>query len=177
MKYAILPALLGALSLMAGCNTTTAEGGENQQIVSRNQSTEIQLTKAGKKQTPVNVLPVTIKYVHDNSYSASPVSTRPKDCIASSPYFKAAFTAPAQLNLPSYGEETPPMTVTCSSERDEVAKTVSVVNLTQQAVQAAAAGHMLFGFGLLGAAITAGHASARDKSKDVWGYPNLVKLN
>ncbi len=177
MKYTILPALFGALTIIAGCNTTTAEDESTQPIISRNQSTEVRLTAAGKKQTPVNVLPVTVKYVYDNSYTASPASSQPKDCVASSPYFQAAFTAPAKLNLPSYGETTPPMTITCTSERDQVAKTVTVVNLTQQATQAAAAGHMLFGFGLLGAAITAGQASARDKSQDVWGYPNLVKLN
>jgi hypothetical protein len=36
-------------------------------------------------------------------------------CEAVSPYFSVQFTAPARILMPSYGAESPPVTVTCSA--------------------------------------------------------------
>ncbi|MBE1282051.1 MAG: hypothetical protein GJ676_01950 [Rhodobacteraceae bacterium] len=98
------------------------------------------------------------------------------DCTLTSPMFTVEFTQPTKLNLPSYGSATPPAELTCTSSQKTYTKTIKATNLTQLAYQNEAVGQALFGFGLAGIAVSQTQAANRDKSKDVYGYPPLVRI-
>lgn len=105
-----------------------------------------------------------------------PPAFQPDSCTVSSTYFTAEVDLPAQVNLPAYGADTPPLRVVCQSPDFSFDKSFKRVNLTRQAATSAAVGHMLIGYGLIGAAVTANAASQRDTSLDVYGYPLKIEL-
>ena len=84
-------------------------------------------------------------------------------------YESRAFTSSAK-----FGKDSPELTVTCETGAKTYAKTMAPVNLTTEAYRAQAAGHVLFGFGPVGATVTGGMASNRDKTKDIYGDPTIV---
>ncbi len=169
LKSGILLPLAALLAI-----TACTEQGQNARQQSANGtavSAAVSLTAQGKKLTQIGAYPSktdlrlgTPNFVQDKKGT----------CL----YESAAFTAQSRfgkaINLPSFGRASPDLTVTCEIEGKSYSQTVSAVNLTQLAYQSQAAGHVLFGFGIVGAAVTAGKASGRDKTKDIYGYPTIV---
>ncbi|MGR3762022.1 hypothetical protein ACUXV3_18140 [Roseobacteraceae bacterium NS-SX3] len=173
MKTTLMPAAALLLAL-AGCTDTASlqtPGNAPHEV-----SQQVTLTAEGQQKTVIAVTPVSIKFHEARSYSAVPAAFQPKECTLTSTYFSAQVPVPSTVHLPAYGPDTPPMKVRCQSDQFKFDETIKAVNLTQRAVNAAAAAHVLVGFGLVGAAVTAGQASARDKSKDLYGYPTPIML-
>lgn len=102
---------------------------------------------------------------------ADSAGTRLRDgtCTLTSPLLSATMPASTTLRMPSFGPQTPPMTVTCTQGGRQKTRIVPVVNLTAQRLQARAITQVAMR-GYLGALVTAGQADARDKTKDVWGH-------
>lgn len=173
MNKPLLPLFALALtSTLAGCTEPASPGAQAALTLSNS----VQLSAAGKATTPEKITPVRITFPDSRSYSAVPPAFHPKTCQLSSSHFTAEVKIPGEVNLPSYGTKTPPMRVRCTSEQFEFDETIKPVNLTQQAYSAAAAAHVLVGYGLVGAAVTASQASQRDKSQDIYGYPLKIEL-
>lgn len=174
MKTIQLPAAAALLLALAGCtDTASIQTPDN---APHEISQQVTLTAEGQQEAVVAVTPVSFKFHEERSYSAVPAAFQPKECTLTSKHFSAQVPVPSTVHLPAYGPDTPPMNVRCQSDQFKFDKTISAVNLTQRAVNAAAAAHVLIGFGLVGAAVTAGQASARDKSKDLFGYPAQIML-
>ncbi|MDQ2091889.1 hypothetical protein [Marimonas arenosa] len=167
---------LSALAALAGCQET-GNGATRYQAAraADNVSDKVVFSTKGKAMTPVAVLPTRIAFQLNDFNVSTYASSAP--CTMETEFFTVALKAGEIVNLPSYGRQSPPMTVRCKAGPRDLKRVVEPVNLTQQAYQAEAAGHMLVGFGLVGAAISAGSASSRDKSKDVYGYPQQIKMN
>lgn len=168
--FSIAPLTL--LLALAACTEPSPAGGHKALTL----SDTVQLTAAGASPAPDKITPVRITFPDSRSYSAVPPAFHPKTCELSSSHFTAVVTIPGQVNLPSYGAGTPPMRVRCVSDQFAFDETVKPVNLTQQAYSTAAAAHVLVGYGLVGAAVTASQASQRHKSQDVYGYPLKIEL-
>lgn len=168
--------------ILTGCTDAQIDGAKGQAAKKLDRSPEVQLTEKGKSMRIVANLPVAF---NSGSGEGEPGNDRTHfgstmDCTIESSTFTAKVTIPKKMVLPSYGKATPPMKVSCVRDTDKTGKpsvkTVKPVNLTAQAYSAAAAGHVLIGFGLVGAAVTGATAANRDKSQDVWGYPTNVDI-
>lgn len=156
---------------LSGCSFPSTENPQNLSV-----SKELQFKAAAQGKSPVAVTQTIIAFPDERSYSATPPAFQPKECTLSSAYFDATVALPARVNLPSYGPQTPAMTVRCTSDKFEFDETFDVVNITQQSANAATAAHLVVGFGLVGAAATSAAASQRDKTTDVFGYPLKIEL-
>lgn len=167
-------AVMAVLSLVA-CDEAAREAHKTryQQTNDVQASEGLVFSSKGKAMTPIGAFPVRVKLAQSGPYQTS---TIPAVCTLESVAFTAKVRMGSQIKLPSYGRKTPPMKVSCDLEGKVASAEVTAVNLTQIAYQAEAAGHVMFGFGLLGAAITAGQASERDKSKDIYGYPSQIEV-
>ena len=137
-------------------------------------SDSVVLTKKGKAMKQQAVLPTSLKL--DGRSFGQTGSAGKSDCELKSATSTATAKTGSTIYLPSYGRQTPPMTVTCTSGGKTKSKTVNAVNRTTEAFQSQAAMHMLVGFGLVGAMITAGQADARDKALDIYGYPSQIHV-
>jgi hypothetical protein len=179
VKSYVLPALIAVSVTVSACSSeqtpsqTYAETlqSSEQLPVSKN----ISLTAAGKKLPLETGTTTRIGFANTDLNDPNPPMTE-ADCRLKSVAFTGSIKAPAKLNLPSFGRATPPLTITCTDGDDTVTKTVEVANLTQIKAQQDAAGQMLWGGGLLGAAVLAGMSSERDKSQDNYGYPPQIML-
>lgn len=169
-KIQFVAAVLMSLPLLACSNSGTVHDGPLE--VSRN----VELTASGAKQTTVTVTPVKITFPDSRSYSAVPPAFQPDTCTFTSEYFTAEVAVPSTVNLPAYGQNTPPLHVFCQSDQYTFDKSFNRVNLTKQAIAAASVAHVLVGYGLVGAAVTASAGSQRDTSKDTYGYPLKIEL-
>lgn len=170
-KIALSLMATGTALVLSGCSFPSTDSAQPISV-----SDEIQLKPAARGKTPVAVTQTLISFPDERSYSATPPAFQPKECDLSSAYFDATVSLPARVNLPSYGPETPAMTVRCVSDQFEYDKTFKVVNITQQSANAATVAHMVVGFGLVGAVATSTAASQRDKSADLFGYPLKIEL-
>jgi hypothetical protein len=139
-------------------------------------SPNVEMTDSGKRTPAVTVTPVKISFPDSRSYSAVPTAFQPDTCTLTSPYFTAEVEIPSTVNLPAYGPSTPPLHVFCHTKNYTFDKSFKRVNLTQQAIAAASVAHVLVGYGLVGAAVTASVGSQRDTSQDVYGYPLKIDL-
>ncbi len=174
-KRMVLVAALAAFGL-SGCGENGGEAKRYQapkKIVPM--SSEVELTAKGKAMPQVAVIPTRIKF-DQNDFSLSSNASH-AECVMQNELFTARFKASKTINLPSFGKATPPMSVSCDVGGRHLGRTVEMVNLTKQAYQTEAASHMLIGFGLIGAAVSAGSASSRDQSKDLYGYPMQIELS
>jgi hypothetical protein len=168
---------VSALLLATACDQPSQEAYKT-----RHQNTKrakpiseaVMLTSKGKKMNQIAAFPVRID-IDRNDSSLGPNASK-STCDLKSETFNAKIKLGDKVNLPSYGRQTPPMTVTCELNGKTLSKTVKAVNLTERSYQNEATGHMLIGFGLLGAMVTAGQASNRDKSKDIFGYPQQIEM-
>ena len=161
---------LAALIAITAC-TDQGQNARKQEANGAMVSPEVKLTAQGKKLTQIGAYPSKTEIRQGTPNFAH---GRKGNCL----YESAAFTAQSKfgkaITLPSFGQASPDLTVTCEVDGKSYTKPVSAVNLTKQAYQSQAAGHVVFGFGVIGAAVTAGKASGRDKSKDIYGYPTIV---
>lgn len=139
-------------------------------------SKNVKLTATGMRTPAVSVTPVKLTFPDSRSYSAVPYSFQPESCSLISSHFTAEVPIPSQVNLPAYGPNTPPLRVLCDSENFTFDKSFKRVNLTQQAIATASVAHVLIGYGLIGAAVTASAGSQRDTSQDTYGYPLKIEL-
>ncbi len=160
---------LGVAAIVAGC-TPQSEKPIVHMPLDKQLTDNLVLTKAGRTRDLKNVFPTKI---NAKTHSSSRF-VKDATCKMSAETFDVSFTATTTLTLPGYGPTTPPMTVTCTYNDKEISRSVTAINLTAQAYQTQAVGHMLVGLGLIGALVTAGQADSRDKTKDIWGYPTVT---
>ncbi len=168
-KFSLAAAML-ALPLL-GCGET-GTGQTGPLTVSNN----VKLTASGIRTAAVSVTPVKLTFPDSRSYSAVPPAFQPESCTLTSPHFTAEVPIPSTVNLPAYGPNTPPLHVFCQSDQFTFDKNFKRVNLTQQAIATASVAHVLIGYGLVGAAVTASAGSQRDTSQDTYGYPLKINL-
>ena len=132
-------------------------------------SPQIRFTEAGRKQTMLTTAPLRVETLRGGQITPEAAESG-AECTLETVLWTATVTTPARLAVPSYGAAGPELTVTCRKDGRETSATRRNRNLTELAYANRAAGHMVIGFGLVGAAVTAGQASGRDKAQDVWGY-------
>lgn len=170
---AIIGALIAAF-LLTGCDEAAQEAYKtrHQQQNVTPLSEAVVLTPKGRAMDRIGAYPTRVKLPQGSSYSG----TRNVTCALESVAFQATGRLDSRILLPSYGKQTPPMTVTCDFDGKPGKTKVVKVNRTSIGYQTEAAGQILFGAGLLGAAIAAGQASERDKSRDIWGYPPQIEV-
>ncbi|SPJ28190.1 hypothetical protein [Ruegeria mediterranea] len=165
-----LPVTAALVLSIGGCSVPQTGG-----IGGGGPSSGLTMTAEGKTKEPLAFLPTEIK-LSSGELNDTEANRKSANCALASSAFTAQTKIPAKLSLPSYGKSTPEMTITCDIDGDTVTQKVKPVNLTVQAYQAQAAGHMLVGFGLVGAAVSGAQSANRDKSKDVWGYSNVIQI-
>jgi hypothetical protein len=179
VKTYILPALLSASVTLSACDTAESP---SETYASRLQTAEqlpvsknISLTAAGKRLPLQTATQTRISFAQNELNEANPPMTQ-ADCTLTSSAFSGALRVPGKVNLPSFGRATPPMTIACTDGKKTVTQTVEVTNLTKLKAQENAAAQVLWGGGLLGAAVLAGMSSERDKSLDLYGYPPKIQV-
>lgn len=179
VKSYMLPVLIAVSATLSACSSEQTPSQTYAETLQTTEqlpvSTSITLTEAGKRLPLETGTKTWISLSQPELNEANPIMSE-ADCTLKSAAFTGTVKAPAKLNLPSFGRATPPMTITCTDGNDTVTKTVEVANLTQLKAQEQAAGQMIWGGGLLGAAVLAGMSSERDKSKDFYGYPPKIQL-
>jgi hypothetical protein len=82
------------------------------------------------------------------------------DCTLSSDFFTAAFKAPANIQMPDYGNKSPAVTVTCTASKGTGSVTSGPVSVEE--VNASTAGWIMFG--VIGGIVAS--ESAKDKDGD-----------
>ncbi|WP_164659723.1 hypothetical protein [Tropicibacter sp. Alg240-R139] len=169
-RTTIWPVVAAVILSLSGCSVPQSGG-----IDGDGPSSDVTLTADGTARQPIAFLPTEIK-LSSGELDDAEAKRKKATCTLASSAFTAQAKIPARLSLPTYGKSTPEMTITCDVDGDTVTQTAKPVNLTVQAYQAQAAGHMLIGFGLVGAAISGTQSANRDKSKDVWGYSNVIQV-
>jgi hypothetical protein len=94
-------------------------------------------------------------------------------CTLDSGIYKAQFTTPANVIVPSYGPNSPALFVRCTTNTLSGSTTSSVVNMTAQQRNASAAGTGILGAIIIGAV----NEANRDNLNDDFGYnPVVVQL-
>ncbi|SLN54119.1 hypothetical protein TRL7639_02830 [Falsiruegeria litorea R37] len=125
---------------------------------------------------PLAFLPSQVQFKNQENAASGSLPPKNAACTLNSVAFTAEIELPEKLTLPTYGQTSPDLTLTCTANGKTLKKTIEPVNWTAEAYRNQAAGHMLIGFGLVGVAATGAAASNRDKSNDLWGYPQVVNL-
>jgi hypothetical protein len=82
------------------------------------------------------------------------------DCTLSSEFFTAAFKAPANIQIPDYGNKSPSLTVACTAPQGKGSVTRAPVSVARN--NASTAGWMMFG--VIGGIVAS--ESAKDKDGD-----------
>ncbi|WP_186766231.1 hypothetical protein [Falsiphaeobacter marinintestinus] len=173
MKTKIWTPLIITAAALASCDTTE-NGDPHQSRESFELSKEVELTNKGKTYSNMVAYPTTFTISSPDNNDANARNTN-LPCALSSDTFTATITTPAKLNLPTYGQSTPPVMIKCIDGEREIEKTVKVTNLTQLSYSGETASALLF-TGVVGIALTQAQASQRDKTKDIYGYPPQVSL-
>ncbi len=163
MKFTTLT--IASLALFcAGCATKqekilkSKDGATNVEFVSKSAQDSV----LGFKATSVRV------ERYENSRTTA-------NCNLIGEGFKAAFTAPAVVNLPSYGKQTKPIQVNCSVKNENVSETIKPANLSAENRRANAVGAGILLGGIVGGAV-AGSVTG-EKEEDAYSYkPIVLKL-
>lgn len=98
-------------------------------------------------------------------------------CTLAAPGFRAAFTAPATVEVPNLGARQPEAVLTCIRGARTQSLTLAPANLTRAAEQVRAIEGQsrrpdFLGIGLITTAMVGG--LRRDRPTDVWGYPDAT---
>lgn len=159
----------------SACNTTTNAGDNtaNQKPIDQQISEAVILSSKGRKHTPSTVYRVKIQAANFNIQRNIRQPIRSAECKLNHDLFTATVASTTVVTLPSFGPNAGTLEVTCSDGDRTATKSFPLSNLTKIEAEAQAMGHMLFGFGLVGVAVTAARSAERDKSEDVWGYANV----
>ncbi|WP_321831586.1 hypothetical protein [Thalassovita sp.] len=168
---------LTAFLFLSACGAPPETAESNPTAPSNKGSEGYRLTPNANNLNFVGHIPVMIE-----ARSGGTGSWKLKKLIGTCHLKSSAFTASVgtwkSVLLPSFGAETPDMTVTCNVQgRETKTKIIKSVNLTRRHYNSKTAAHALVGLGIVGAVATASAASQRDKTKDLFGYPPKIDFN
>lgn len=177
MKLKSISIALSAVLVLTACQDVNDQNARKQRYGSDSFSYSLKLTDAGAK-LPLLGATTTEIMTRTGGTGSWKLRLYRGTCKLESTAFTMTVETNTEFSVPSFGRQTPPMTVTCDMKDGHPLKpqVVQPINLTRLGYQELATAHILVGFGLLGAAVTASLSNDRDKSADVFGYPQQVKF-
>lgn len=103
--------------------------------------------------------------------SGTEPSSVKSDCRLTSRGYAASFRTPATVNLPSFGRDTPPVTLSCTYNDEDVTKSFKAENLSKSSRTGTALGVGVLLCPVCG--VAAGIAGSNDKVGDAYGFSAL----
>lgn len=164
--------LLGGIALgilLAGCATKA-----DKMIQPSANGLNVTFASASAKEGLIGFIPTTVRTVRDGRGITiqSEKEDFSADCKLVGHGFSAEFKSPKIVNLPSFGKDAKPATLTCMSGDEKVEKTYKVVNLSQNARTGNAMAMGILVSPLAGV-IMAG-TGAGDKTEDAYGFEDMT---
>lgn len=164
MKTVSLTLLMASL-VCAGCATT-----QDDILKAKGSAQNVEFTSDGAQQGVVGFRATNVRVSRGgNSRTAAA-------CDLTGDGFAATFTAPAVLNLPSYGKQTKPIRVECRVDDELHVQTVEPRNISAENRRANAVGAGVLVGGVLGGALAG--SVAGEKEGDAYSYkPITLKVD
>lgn len=169
------PTLTPAVSSQAGSYAAIPAGGAGVAGLSQG----VVLTPQARRLPFVGATQSKIYIDERGERSGSAVDSVRADCKLQSSAFTATLSVPGTIELPSFGEQTPPMKISCVEQGRTnprtYQRTIKSVNRSQQQRTGNAVVSTV-AFGLVGALAASSANAVTDKTRDVYGYPSQIKL-
>lgn len=157
---------------LAGCEK---EPTRFQELKFDTLSPEVVLSEQGKAMPMGQIIRIRVaaKRAFSSAGGEKSVGVPGAECFVQTEEYAFRVKTPAKVDIPTFGPDASDARITCAHKGKQHTRTEKLQNLTEIAYRAEAAGQMMVGFGVVGLVVTAGQASGRDKSKDIWSFEKL----
>ena len=174
MKKSNVTLLVAALAL-AACGTPDPEAQKERHLKPKGEAVNVEFNDAAVAEKVVGFRAAPVGLVDKGSdalSSGSDAQSLPAECSIVSQGFSTRVTAPATVNMPSFGRDTPPATVTCQYNDETYSKTFKARNLSNGSRTGSS---LVVGILLCPiCGVAAGIAGSGDKVGDAYGFDDLT---